>query len=256
MALLFTKDELNHAFKVWLAQYLKTNGLTYQEAAKRLKMSVASVGHILTGRRNATLDLVANTMANIGLDYNQELRGLVPGLHLGNAPDVPDSYESEDDNGYAPYMSSDEMTERGFFTVPFSDDMRLAAGSQHAVPFTRTAEDSHIVVHGPSLGRRNAKNLQAFRVGGSSMEPLIADGGIVLADTSHNDLRHLKEGRIYVLCWDLYDGECAIKYLRWADKGKILSIESENPLNKPVFKRVDEVILVGKVIWAWREFED
>jgi phage repressor protein C with HTH and peptisase S24 domain len=124
------------------------------------------------------------------------------------------------------------------------------------VPFTRSAADSHIVVHGPSLNRRSAKNLQAFRVGGSSMEPLIADGGIVLADTGHTDLKRIKDGRIYVLCWDLSDGECAVKYLRWADQGRILSIESENPLVKPMFKRADEVALIGKVIWAWREFED
>ena len=94
-----------------------------------------------------------------------------------------------------------------------------------------------------------------FRVGGDSMEPLIAKGGIVLADLKHNDVGHIHEGGVYVLCWDREDGECAVKYLRWAERGKLLSVESENSFYKPVFKRVDEVLLIGRVIWAWRDFD-
>jgi phage repressor protein C with HTH and peptisase S24 domain len=146
------------------------------------------------------------------------------------------------------------MAEQGFLRVPFSDDLRLAAGGGGAVPFTYEAADSPVVVHGPSLGRRSARNLQAFRLGGDSMEPVLASGGIVLADLGHNELDRLREGSIYVLCWDLYDGECAAKYLRWAEKGRWLSIESENKRYAPVVKAVDEVKLIGRIIWAWREF--
>jgi len=57
------------------------------------------------------------------------------------------------------------------------------------------------------------------------------------------------------LCWDLHDGECAVKYLRWAPKGRLLSIESESTRNNPpVFREVEEVKLIGRVIWAWRKF--
>ncbi len=139
--------------------------------------------------------------------------------------------------------------------MPFSDNMRLAAGPGGTIAVTDEAEASHIVVHGPSLGRHNAKKLQAFRVGGDSMEPVIAKNGIVMADLKHNDARHIHEGGIYVLCWDREEGECAVKYLRWAERGKLLSVESENNFYKPVFKNVDEVILIGKVIWAWRDFD-
>jgi phage repressor protein C with HTH and peptisase S24 domain len=152
------------------------------------------------------------------------------------------------------FMTADEMSERGFFTVPFSTGMKLAAGGGGQVQIDQDAETSNIVVHGPSLGKRNAKGLQAFRVGGDSMEPMISQGGIVLADLKQNDIRHIHEGGIYVLCWDMDDGECAVKYLRWAEKNRLLSVESENSFYKPVFKKPQDITLIGRVIWGWREF--
>ena len=56
------------------------------------------------------------------------------------------------------------------------------------------------------------------------------------------------------MCWDLHYGECAVKYLRWAEKGRILSIASEKArVYPPFFKEVDEVQLIGRVVWSWRE---
>jgi len=154
--------------------------------------------------------------------------------------------------------SDEELAAQGFMKVDFSDNMKLAAGSGGRVhiPVTEPAENSKVVIHRASLGRGtyHAHQLQAFRVGGDSMEPLIAEGGIVLADLTQNELRSIKEGNIYVLCWDLLDGECAVKYLRWAKKNQFLSIESENAKAfPPVFRDVEDVKLIGRVIWSWRE---
>lgn len=151
------------------------------------------------------------------------------------------------------YLSADEMSERGFFTVPFSDNMKLAAGGGGTIPITDDGDHSGVIIHGPSLGRRSAKGLQAFRVGGDSMEPLIAEGGIVMVDTLRNDIAHIREGGIYVICWDLSDGECAVKRLRWAEKPRLLSIESHDPFYAPVFKAAKDVVLIGEVIWSWRK---
>ena len=153
------------------------------------------------------------------------------------------------------YMSAEEMEERGFIAVPFSDNMKLAAGAGGTIAVTDDEESSPVIVHGPSLGRRNAKGLQAFRVGGDSMEPLIAQNGIVMADIRQNNIMQIKDGGIYVLCWDREDGECAVKRLRWAEKGQWLSIESIDPYYAPVIRRPADVILIGPVIWAWREFK-
>jgi phage repressor protein C with HTH and peptisase S24 domain len=164
----------------------------------------------------------------------------------------PDAAEADSPR----FMTEDEMSKRGFFPVPFSDNMKLAAGGGGTIPITDDEKSSRVIIHGPSLGRHNAKKLQAFRVGGDSMEPLIAENGIVLADLSINSLTSIRPGRIYVLCWDLNDGECAVKKLKWAEKGRSLLIESANPYYGPEVKQVKDVRLIGKVIWAWREFKD
>ena len=159
--------------------------------------------------------------------------------------------------GNLEFPSDEELAVQGFMKVGFSAHMKLAAGGGGTIPLTDQPENSKVVVHRASLGKGayRSHQLQAFRVGGDSMEPLIANGGIVLADLTQNELSRLKEGAIYVLCWDLYDGECAVKYLRWAKKNRLLSVESEDAKNnQPVFKDVEEVQLIGRVIWAWREF--
>jgi phage repressor protein C with HTH and peptisase S24 domain len=97
--------------------------------------------------------------------------------------------------------------------------------------------------------------MQAFRVGGDSMEPLIAQDGIVMVDVSKNDITDLDEGEIYVLCWDISTEECAVKRLKWADWGSLLAIESADPnAYETIYRRPEDVVLVGKVIWTWREF--
>ena len=88
------------------------------------------------------------------------------------------------------------------------------------------------------------------------MEPLISEGGIVVADISERDPRRLKDGKIYVLCWELLEGECAVKFVRWGEKGKSVVISSpSNELYPPIVRLVEDVSLIGRVIWAWREFK-
>ena len=140
-----------------------------------------------------------------------------------------------------------------FLRIKFSDQMKLAAGGGGAIPVTEDEECSKIIVHGPSIGRRNAKYLQAFRVGGDSMEPLIAENGIVLADLRQNSVTQLNNKHIYVICWDLDYGECAVKYVSWAEKDRLLAIESENKFYETIYRKPKEVLVIGRVIWSWRE---
>jgi hypothetical protein len=158
----------------------------------------------------------------------------------------------EDWNG----LSGDELRDRGFITVPFSDNMKLAAGSGGVIPITEDINTSNIVIHGPSLGRITSRNLQAFRVGGDSMEPVIAQNGIVLADISENSSERIKSGKIYVLCWDMQEQECAVKFVTLGNDGKTIVLTSPNyEVYPPITRRLSEVQIIGRVIWAWREFK-
>lgn len=274
MSFFVTKNELNYAFRLWLQKWKADKGFTNLQIAYKTGASPATIGFLLNGDRNVSETKMREMAHKAGFDLKEILRPYITHLDLsdvepfkeGEMEEIQQELDAEERRsnlklhpapGNLHLLTADEMEERGFFTVPFSDDMKLAAGGGGTIPVSDDAENSVVVVHGPSIKRRNAKKLQAFRVGGDSMEPLIAEDGIVLADLAHNDIRHIKDGRIYVLCWDLEnDGECAVKYLKWFDKGKIVSIESEDRFYKPVLKRIDEVILIGKVIWSWREFPD
>lgn len=242
--------ETDKIFQIALKAEVKESLDTQTIIAKNAGISVAYLNDLIHGRRYGTEDVRRRLALVFGWPHYEGF------LNRGRQElGLPLVREAPPDDGDPAYMNSAELSERGFFAVPFSDNMRLAAGPGGTIAVTDDADSSHIVVHGPSLGRHNAKKLQAFRVGGDSMEPIIAKNGIVMADLKHNDVRHIHEGGIYVLCWDREEGECAVKYLRWAERGKLLSLESENAFYKPVFKSVDEVLLIGKVIWAWRDFD-
>lgn len=142
---------------------------------------------------------------------------------------------------------------KAFFQVPFSDHMSLKPGGSDIIEVTDSEKNSAVMIHGPSLGRSNARNLQAFRVAGDEMEPLIAKEGIVLVDLSQNKLLNLCEGRIYLLCWELDQGQCAVRRLKWVERGQLLAIEAENPSHETVYKRARDIRLIGRIIWSWRE---
>ena len=158
-------------------------------------------------------------------------------------------------------LTDSELADRSFLTVPFSTTMKLAAGNGgttlNYIDVDEDADSSTIIIHGPTLGVHNANHLQAFRVDGDSMEPLIAQGGIVLVDktVTRLDDDRFREGGIYMLCWE-DDGLCAVKRLRWAELGKLVAIESANPNTPTIFKKTKEIHqLIGKIIWSWREHE-
>jgi phage repressor protein C with HTH and peptisase S24 domain len=76
----------------------------------------------------------------------------------------------------------------------------------------------------------------------------------VVADLTKNRAESLKEGSLYVISYD-EEKSGAVKFLRWAEKGRLLALESENKLYKPVFRRVKEVTLIGRVVWSCRAYK-
>jgi hypothetical protein len=149
-----------------------------------------------------------------------------------------------------------ELEERGFLAIPFSQEMKLAAGrgGDPMIPYTDAAPSSPVLIHGPSIGRRTAKGLQAFRVGGDSMEPVIGRNGIVVADTKDTNIENLKKKAIYVIHYEPDSDVCHVKWLSWVARPFLL-IESENDRDYPrVTSTEAQVTVIGRVIWAWREF--
>jgi hypothetical protein len=209
--------------------------------SKKTNLSDQYVSLLVKGTKSGTEEtrrLIATALGHDYGDFLEKGRAVL----AGRDPDAPPT--EEDPGG------------RGLLSVPYSNGMRLSAGSGGTIEADEDAGSSRVVLHGPSIGRHSARSLQAFRVGGDSMEPLIAEGGIVVADLSDNDPARRREGKIYVLCYDLDFGECAVKFLSWAAKDRLLAFTSQDAALYPaVHGRPPEVRIVGRVIWASREFK-
>jgi phage repressor protein C with HTH and peptisase S24 domain len=228
-------EDLNKIFQTALGLKLTRRG-DQAALARQIGMSTTTLGDIKSGRRNAS-DEKKRALAK-ALGY--------PGRQYENFLDLgrPDSEQSSD------YVPQGDLTAAGYFPVPLDQADRLGAGGIHALGQAKPEEVTTLMVHGDSIGRNNGRNLRAYVVGGDSMEPLIGDGGLVVADLSRNKLANIKDGGIYVIGWD---EEGSVKYLRWAEKDKLLAVESENKFYKTMIKRPKEVTLIGQVIWSCRQ---
>jgi len=249
MAVKSAKDTLAaERFQAALKDWFEKSGLPQTAAAAAIGLSQGTLNNLLR-KKGASIAQMEEIAEKLGLDFLEMLArgrdimdGKAPSPPLADADPIP--------------LPDDELESYEFLKIPFSDHMRLAAGQGGAIPYTYEADDSPVVLHRDALHLRaaNARKLQAFRVGGDSMEPILAQGGIVVADLSKNKLDSLEEGAIYVLCWDRDHGECAVKRLRWAERGRLLAIESaDHEVNPTIYRHPDEVLLIGKVIWSWRE---
>jgi hypothetical protein len=238
-------EDINKIFRAAL-EYVFEHTLTRHgdqiALANSAEVPATTLNDILKGRRNGseeTRRALAAALDFPGRLYEDFLdigRAILAGRPIPTPP--------------ADYVSPADMAEAGWFQVPLAD--RPGAGKGHGLA---TPENTaHIMVHGPTLGRKNSHGLRAFVVGGDSMEPLLVRGGIVVADLTKNRAENLKEGAVYVISYD-EEGAGAVKYLRWVEKGKVLSLESENKSYKPVFRKAREVILIGRVIWSCRKHE-
>jgi transcriptional regulator with XRE-family HTH domain len=227
-------EDINKTFQAALEHFLTKRG-DQAALADRTDVSTSHINDILKGRRGGTEEkrrALAAALGYPGRHYEDFLdlgRAICAGRPLPEPP--------------ADGLNEADLAATGYFQIPLNQTSQ-PAGLQGQ----KTAAEA-VVVHGSTLGVKSGRHLRAFTVGGDSMEPLLAQGGLVVADLTKNRAENLKDGSIYVL---RYDGGEAVKFLCWAEKGKLLALESENKSYKPVFRRVKEVILIGRVIWSCR----
>lgn len=94
--------------------------------------------------------------------------------------------------------------------------------------------------------RRNPAHLVVFEAYGDSMFPTIADGDIMLVDTSEERVRGTA---IYVV---LAGNEAIVKRVELKIDGSLL-VKSDNPTYEPMTLKGDQVAelrVLGKVVWA------
>ena len=229
-----SEKKKNSAFFIaTLKANMEKYGLNQPQLAKITEIPQSSISAYLKGKTEPEYSNIEKIATGLGLTLSQFFT-------TAEAPPIAD-------------LPEDDIASEGFLRVPLAEDLRLAAGGGGAVPNTYEAASSPVVVHRQTLKGRSAHMLQAFRLGkdADSMEPLISAGGLVIADKAQDAPKEKRD--VYVLCWDLHDGECAVKYLKWGKKDETVLIESENRRNESFTKSVQDIKIIGRVIWSCRE---
>lgn len=100
--------------------------------------------------------------------------------------------------------------------------------------------------------RMRRKNIRLIEIIGDSMLPTFMSGDVVVADTSFPRRDALPDdGELYVIS---KDGELLVKRALWVDTG-VIEWRSDNPEFAAIRVQGDEinqVKIVGKVMWLWR----
>ncbi|KZK97318.1 MULTISPECIES: S24 family peptidase [unclassified Pseudovibrio] len=151
-----------------------------------------------------------------------------------------------------PSLGGVSSSSSGGFTIIPRVDIRLAAGSGafngdsiervEDIPFTKE-------FLGGKLGRSSSDGLIILTAGGDSMDPLIADGDLVMVDKKRNAL----QDGVYAF---VYGGLARVKRLRPTIQGDVELI-SQNPEYKDeLLNRADleDFHIIGKVVWCGHRF--
>lgn len=118
----------------------------------------------------------------------------------------------------------------------------LSAGS----PTELLEAEPDAVVYVPIKFQNRKKRLHAFQVNGTSMNNVIQDGSIVVAEEVPDTV--LKEGTI-VVAW--LDGEATVKRLYPGDSQVMLMPDSSDKGHHPITVNLEDnqLYIIGRVIW-------
>lgn len=118
----------------------------------------------------------------------------------------------------------------------------LSAGS----PTELLEAEPDAVVYVPIKFQNRKKRLHAFQVNGTSMNNVIEDGSIVIAEEVPDTV--IKEGTI-VVAW--FDGEATVKRIYPGDTQVTLMPDSTDKGHQPIIVNTQEtqIYIFGRVIW-------
>lgn len=128
----------------------------------------------------------------------------------------------------------------GYFPLHYCTN--LSAGS----PTELLEAEPDAVVYVPIKFQNRKKKLHAFQVNGTSMNNVIQDGSIVVAEEVPDTV--LKEGTI-VVAW--LDGEATVKRLYPGDNQVMLMPDSSDKGHHPITVNLEDnqLYIIGRVIW-------
>jgi len=232
-------------FRAALIDAVRTRG-SQARLARASGINTSYINNIVKGRDSgseSTRRALAGALGFSGRRYEDF-------LEVGRA-----ILEGRDPPAPAPPSAENEAL-ADFFRVPLSAAIGLNPEGGGPTPPDWGLDDSPVMVHGPTLGRTSPWGLRAFGVEDGAMEPLIAKGGLIVADLMWNDYRTMENGEIYVIGADVGAARGLVRQVEWAGRERDrLAFKAHNPVFPTLYRLPREIVVVGRVIWAGRRFE-
>lgn len=203
-------------FGEMVAHYMRLNNLTMKELGEKVGRGESTVSMWISNKSTPPMGIVQKLADLFGVTTDEMIYGTEPKLKT-----IRIEYDD-------------------YFPLRYCTN--LSAGS----PTELLEAEPDAVVYVPIKFQNRKKRLHAFQVNGTSMNNVIQDGSIVVAEEVPDTV--LKEGTI-VVAW--LDGEATVKRLYPGDSQVMLMPDSSDKGHHPITVNLenDQLYILGRVIW-------
>jgi len=203
-------------FGKMVEHYMRLNNLTMKELGEKVGRGESTVSMWISNKSTPPMGIVQKLADLFGITTDEMIYGSNPELNPVNI--IYDDY------------------------FPLKYCTNLSAGS----PSELLEAEPDAVVYVPIKFQSRKKRLHAFQVNGTSMNNVIEDGSIVIAEEVPDTV--IKEGTI-VVAW--FDGEATVKRIYPGDTQVTLMPDSTDKGHQPIIinTEVEPIYIIGRVIW-------
>lgn len=203
-------------FGEMVAHYMRLNNLTMKELGEKVGRGESTVSMWISNKSTPPMGIVQKLADLFGVTTDEMIYGTEPKLKA-----IKIEYDD-------------------YFPLRYCTN--LSAGS----PTELLEAEPDAVVYVPIKFQNRKKRLHAFQVNGTSMNNVIQDGSIVVAEEVPDTV--LKEGTI-VVAW--LDGEATVKRIYPGDHQVTLMPDSLDKAHHPITVDLEDnqLYIIGRVIW-------
>lgn len=207
----------NIQFGKMVEQYMRLNKLTMKELGEKVGRGESTVSMWISNKSTPPMGIVQKLADLFGVTTDTMIYG-------------DDSVEEID-------IIFDD-----YFPLHYSTN--LSAGTLEEL----LNSEPDAVVYVPIKYQMMKKRLHAFKVNGTSMNNIIADGSIVVCEDVSSTYTKLKDGTVVVV---LIDGLATVKRLYVRDNQVTLMPDSTDKCHLPIIINTEDhaVQVAGRVIW-------
>ena len=215
---------------------MKELKITQESLAERLGVTQGAVAHWLSGRREPDLETISRVLAVLDM----------PGLQIGENSDGKtgaDDHHGPDENG--------SPSKKDYALIP-QYTARASAGKGYHNDHIELSEGQGLVFKRDWLKRLSLKEGTSCVIyaEGSSMEPTISDGDVLLIDRASTEPR---SGKVYAI--QRPDGSISVKRLVQTFAGGWV-VRSDNPdktlyPDEPISADdLQQIEIIGRSVWG------